>query len=44
MTLAAKKLYVHRNTLQYQVEKFEKSSGLNLKNMDDLVLCYLVVL
>lgn len=41
---AAKKLYVHRNTLQYQIEKFEKESGFNLRNIDDLVLCYLVVL
>ena len=37
---AAKKLYIHRNTLQYQIEKFEDQTGLNLKNMNDLVFCY----
>ena len=36
----AKKLYIHRNTLQYQVEKFQHQTGLNLKNMNDLVFCY----
>ena len=37
---AAKKLYIHRNTLQYQIEKFQHQTGLNLKNMNDLVFCY----
>ena len=36
----AKKLYIHRNTLQYQIEKFQHQTGLNLKNMNDLVFCY----
>lgn len=41
---AASKLFLHRNTLLYRIEKFERCNGLNLKNMDDLVYCYLLTL
>ncbi|WEE35981.1 PucR family transcriptional regulator [Lactiplantibacillus paraplantarum] len=41
---AASKLFLHRNTLLYRIEKFERCSGLNLKKMDDLVYCYLLTL
>lgn len=44
LTKAAQKLYIHRNTLQYRLEKFYESTGLSLKNMDDLALCYLTVI
>lgn len=37
---AAERLFVHRNTLLYRIEKFEERSGFNLKHMDDLVYCY----
>ncbi|WP_057894890.1 helix-turn-helix domain-containing protein [Lacticaseibacillus brantae] len=40
---AAKALYLHRNTLQYRLDKFQEQTGFALKNMDDLVLCYLLV-
>lgn len=40
----AKKLYIHRNTLQYQIEKFRHQTGFNLKNMNDLVFCYLLTI
>ena len=40
----AKKLYIHRNTLQYQIEKFHHQTGFNLKNMNDLVFCYLLTI
>lgn len=43
ISLAAKSLYVHRNTLQYRIERFCDTSGLSLRNMDDLLLCYLLV-
>ncbi|GEQ49679.1 helix-turn-helix domain-containing protein [Tetragenococcus koreensis] len=41
---AAKELFMHRNTLQYKVDKFQQRSNTNLKKMDDLFLCYLLVL
>lgn len=39
----AKTLFMHRNTLQYRLEKFFEQTGFSLKNMDDLSLCYLLV-
>lgn len=39
----SKDLYVHRNTLLYRIEKFNRETGLNLKSMDDLVLCHLLL-
>lgn len=44
LTKASQQLYIHRNTLQYRLEKFHEATGLSLKNMDDLALCYLTVL
>ncbi|CAM3113539.1 helix-turn-helix domain-containing protein [Lactiplantibacillus plajomi] len=41
---AAAHLFVHRNTLLYRIDKFERASGFDLKNMDDLIYCYLLVL
>lgn len=41
---AAANLFLHRNTLLYRIEKLERGSGFNLKNMDDLVYCYLLTL
>lgn len=40
---AAKDLYMHRNTLQYRLDKFHEQTGFNLKNMEDLTLCYLLI-
>ncbi len=39
---AAKDLFMHRNTLQYKIEKFQKRTLLNLKEMNALFLCYLL--
>ena len=39
----AKELFMHRNTLQYRLEKFQESTGLQLKNTDDLILCFLLL-
>lgn len=39
----AKELFMHRNTLQYRLEKFHEQTGFSLKNMDDLILCYLLI-
>ncbi|MBP2099764.1 helix-turn-helix domain-containing protein [Enterococcus rivorum] len=39
----AKALFMHRNTLQYRLEKFYEQTGLSLKKMDDLIFCYLLI-
>lgn len=41
---AAQKLFLHRNSLQYKLDKFQSLSGLNLKKLDDLALCYWLLL
>jgi DNA-binding PucR family transcriptional regulator len=40
----AQKLFMHRNSLQYKLDKFQSLSGLNLKNLDDLAFCHLLTL
>ncbi len=42
LTATAKALYIHRNTLQYRLDKFQQATGFALRQMDDLVLCALV--
>ncbi len=37
VTETAKKLYMHRNTLLYRLEKIEKASGLNLREFSEAV-------
>lgn len=44
ISLAAKYLYIHRNTLQYRVDRFFEEFGFSLKNRNDLLLCYLSTL
>lgn len=44
VSVAAKQLFVHRNTLQYRLDRFNQTTGLSLKNMNDLLLCYLLIL
>ncbi|MDN2453661.1 helix-turn-helix domain-containing protein [Lactobacillus sp. UCMA15818] len=43
VSLAAKKLYLHRNTIQYRIEKFYHETRISLKQMDDLVFCYFLL-
>lgn len=43
LSKAAADLYLHRNTLQYRIDRFFDATGLALKNMDDLALAYLTV-
>lgn len=40
----AQQLFMHRNSLQYKLDKFYSLSGLNLKNLDDLAFCHLLIL
>lgn len=39
---AAKKLYIHRNTLLYRISKFKQETNFDLTDFNDLLLCYLV--
>ena len=41
---AAKSLYIHRNTLQYRMDKFTETTGLSLKETNDLFLAYLLTI
>lgn len=41
---AAQYLFLHRNTLQYRLEKWHQLSGLQIKHLDDLALCYCLLL
>lgn len=41
---AANALFMHRNSLQYKMDKFQRLSGLMLKKLDDLALAYLMLL
>ena len=44
VTKAAQQLYLHRNSLQYKMDKWEELTGLQLKSLTDLALCYHLVL
>lgn len=41
---AARKLFIHRNTLIYRLEKIQKTTGLDLRNFDDAVLLKTVIM
>lgn len=44
VSVAAKHLFIHRNTLQYRMDRFNETTGLSLKNMNELLLCYLLII
>lgn len=44
LTETAKSLYLHRNTLQYRIDRFEEQTHLGLKEINDLTLAYLITL
>lgn len=44
VTLAAKKLYMHRNSLQYRIDKFIEKTGIDIKNFNGAVTAYLSIL
>lgn len=43
ITSTSKELYIHRNTLQYRLDKFYERFGISLKDMRNLTLCYLLL-
>jgi len=40
----ARKLYIHRNTLVYRLEKVQRAIGLDLRNFDDAVTFKMMML
>ncbi|WP_300379471.1 helix-turn-helix domain-containing protein [Clostridium sp.] len=42
LTKAAKKLYIHRNTLMYRVEKIKKETGFDIRNFKDAIFLYII--
>ena len=43
-TLAAKKMYMHRNSLQYRVDKFIEKTGIDIKQFEGAISVYLTLL
>lgn len=43
-TNTAKQLFIHRNTLQYRLEKFTEKTGFQLKNFNNYFITYLACL
>lgn len=43
-SVTAKKLYIHRNTLQYRVDKFTEKTGVNLKDYPSAITLYIACL
>ena len=44
ISVAARKLYVHRNTIVYRIEKFNKISGYDLSSFEDAALIKLALI
>lgn len=43
MSETAKKLYIHRNTLLYRLDKFKNETGLDVRTFHDAVLVKLAL-
>ncbi|MEH6943524.1 PucR family transcriptional regulator [Bacillus sp. JJ722] len=43
-TLTAKKLFIHRNSLQYRIDKFIEKTNLDIKSFHDAMLAYISIL
>ncbi|WP_142919211.1 PucR family transcriptional regulator [Peribacillus saganii] len=41
---AAKQLYIHRNSLQYRIDKFTERTGLDIRSFDHALTAYLLIL
>ena len=39
-SVAAKKLFIHRNTLQYRLNKFQENTGISLRSFDGALVAY----
>ncbi|WP_228467659.1 PucR family transcriptional regulator [Peribacillus sp. JNUCC41] len=43
-TYASKQLYIHRNSLQYRIDKFSERTGLDIRNFRHALTAYLILL
>lgn len=43
-TMAAKKLFIHRNSLQYRIDKFIEKTGVNVKEFQGAMIAYWAIL
>lgn len=43
LSKASKRLFLHRNTLEYRLDKLQNDYGLNLRKMDDLVFALMAL-
>lgn len=44
LSMASQNLFIHRNTLQYKLKKFQEEFGFSLKSLKELTLCYLLII
>lgn len=44
VTVAAKKMYMHRNSLQYRLDKFMEKTGINIQQFDQALTVYLALI
>ncbi len=44
VSLTAKKLYMHRNSLQYRIDKFVERTGIDIRNFQGAFVAYLAIL
>ena len=44
ISLAAKQLFIHRNTLQYRMDRYFEATALSLRDINDLTLSYLAII
>ena len=44
VSLAAKKLYMHRNSLQYRIDKFIEKTGIDIKHFQGAMTTYLAII
>lgn len=44
MSVAAKKLYMHRNSLQYRLDRFREHTGIDVRNFHEALTVYLALI
>lgn len=44
VTVTAKKMYMHRNSLQYRLDKFTEKTGINIQQFDQALTVYLALI
>jgi carbohydrate diacid regulator len=39
----SEQLFIHKNTLQYRLNRIEQTTGLNPRNLEDLIKLYIAI-